>query len=823
MITTPAAVLDLLQGESRETHWRLLIEDADGTMRDYADQGGVDWRDSAEWGKTVDSVMADGVVELAREAGGLSLAPMVDGSSLNRNAAGGTAPAIDMGRALEIWVQVTAGGAAAVEADWVLVYDAIIQKVDWAKTLKLSTLDRSSLLNKIIRTDTTYGTPGGTAVETVMQQVIDDNLGVGVFTLQVPTSPGFMVTEYPHGDGTLVGKTVRQALDDLSAAFAGYVDYRAALTLIVPDRTEPTAVSADATIGPEHYKAIPKLDVDLDAIRNVVRVTFRNVATGEVEFVEVTHAGSIAAYDEQFIGITEGDTSPIDTTPEATDMANDVLSDLAVQRVQQQVQDWFFYPVELGDHITWKANGKHYDTDQHWAVTGYRHRLSRTARETTFDVRGAASGGYRRWIRRAGTGVVEERIAEITGLEGHVTSASEVKAVVVANDEAANIYVTVGVGSTPLDPTAGANDGTLAGRSGTIATGITAVDGSNVTIKAVAADAAGALGPVQSVTFAAYRRMTIPEGLQRSKGGQNLLPLDAGTEEASTAASWKVMTVTLADADLDVGDVVSFSGELDRGAAPDQVRLVLRFLDVSSGVLATHVSPNATTAAYERLELADKTIPASTVTIQAYAENPTLTGASIKARRFMLNEGPIPLTFKRPPLRKGRGTPEDLWPTKYVGEVPTHVRNETAGTDVPGSSVFDKTADDAADVAYDSPASGVTIQSLKPAEAGAEVNPPAIESADVSVADTGTDDIYSASWSVSDAVTGSYNVRIRYYKGSALVQTNTVVATNLSEIHTETGAGNGVADLHHGDLQLLDSGGNAVGGMVETRERQSTI
>lgn len=401
MIATSAEVLARLQGANRETHWRLLIEDADGTMRDYSDQGGVDWRESAEWGKTVDSVMADGVVELASKVGDLSLAPMIEGSSLNRDAADAFAPAIDMGRALEVWVQATDPGAPAVEADWVLVYDAIIQKVDWAKTVKLSTLDRSALLNKIIRTDTTYGSSGGTAVETVMQQVIDDNLGAGVFTLAVPSSPGFMVTEYPHGDATLVGKTVRQALDDLSAAFAGYVDYRSDLTLIVPDRTEPTAGSAEATIGPEHYKAIPKLDVDLDAIRNVVRITFRDSATGEVEFVEVEHAGSIAAYEEQFIGIMEGDPSPIDTTSEATDMANDILSDLAVQRVQQQVQDWFFYPVELGDHITWKANGKHYDTDQHWAVTGFRHRLSKDKRETTFDVRGAASGGYRRWLRRA--------------------------------------------------------------------------------------------------------------------------------------------------------------------------------------------------------------------------------------------------------------------------------------------------------------------------------------------------------------------------------------------------------------------------------------
>lgn len=72
---------------------------------------------------------------------------------------------------------------------------------------------------------------------------------------------------------------------------------------------------------------------------------------------------------------------------------------------------------------------------------------------------------------------------------------------VAGDEEAADIYVTVGDGTTPSDPTAVANDGTLSGRVGTIETGVAIATGNHVIVKAVAADADGNLGPVTTARF----------------------------------------------------------------------------------------------------------------------------------------------------------------------------------------------------------------------------------------------------------------------------------------------------------------------------------
>lgn len=105
-------------------------------------------------------------------------------------------------------------------------------------------------------------------------------------------------------------------------------------------------------------------------------------------------------------------------------------------------------------------------------------------------------------------------------------------------------------------------------------------------------------------------------------------------------------------------------------------------------------------------------------------------------------------------------------------------------------------------------------------------NPPSIKSAGLFVQDNGTDEVYSSDWTISDAVTTSYNVRIRYYKEGVRAGTNTVTATNLSDTFTNTGAGGSTAgneDMHHADFQLLDSGGNVVGGLLEHPETVEAI
>jgi hypothetical protein len=67
-----------------------------------------------------------------------------------------------------------------------------------------------------------------------------------------------------------------------------------------------------------------------------------------------------------------------------------------------------------------------------------------------------------------------------------------------AAEDQAFIYITVGDGSAPADPTAAANDGIITGPSGTIDTGIKITTGNVAFVKAASADASGILSTVAS-------------------------------------------------------------------------------------------------------------------------------------------------------------------------------------------------------------------------------------------------------------------------------------------------------------------------------------
>lgn len=78
------------------------------------------------------------------------------------------------------------------------------------------------------------------------------------------------------------------------------------------------------------------------------------------------------------------------------------------------------------------------------------------------------------------------------------TDTGEARVSVTGDEDAVNLYVTVGEDSTPSDPTAASNDGSISGRSGTATTSVSVAVGSDAIVKAVAEDSNGVLGPVQS-------------------------------------------------------------------------------------------------------------------------------------------------------------------------------------------------------------------------------------------------------------------------------------------------------------------------------------
>ena len=123
---------------------------------------------------------------------------------------------------------------------------------------------------------------------------------------------------------------------------------------------------------------------------------------------------------------------------------------------------------------------------------------------------GATEGAWSSYVKAKPTLLAEQlpnipQTAEVTGCEISFDANGYVVASVAGDLDTDNIYITVGDGSAPSDPTAASNHGTVAARSGTITTTQKITTGNDAYVKAVAANAFASLGEVR--TFRAARRL----------------------------------------------------------------------------------------------------------------------------------------------------------------------------------------------------------------------------------------------------------------------------------------------------------------------------
>lgn len=137
------------------------------------------------------------------------------------------------------------------------------------------------------------------------------------------------------------------------------------------------------------------------------------------------------------------------------------------------------------------------------------------------------------------------RRAPLTGINWERDQNGEAVVTVFGDEEAADVYVTVGDGTTPADPTAGANDGSVSGRVGTIETGVAITTGNAAIIKAVSADAAGNLGPVTTSRFSARLGPFHKDTSTRSTSGTGEDTLETITVPANTLGANGVLKLIL--------------------------------------------------------------------------------------------------------------------------------------------------------------------------------------------------------------------------------------------------------------------------------------
>ncbi len=452
MRTLTATQLEALQSRTYQEFVRVDVQNADGTWIDYSVAGGLDWLLDWSVSFNVDQACWDIRVTLQRENGALSLAPLRTDSALNVDDLGAYAPAIDSGRGIRVYCAVLLTGPPSA-SDWVLLCpEGEIDEVDAAsEDVKIAARSRlgARAQDSIIEDPTTYGSEVGEAIEDVMQLILDD-WHPSTPTLSVPASPGFNITPTPYrgipvmeaelGLAALIGYYMREQWDNVSEAFE--------LTFGEPDRS-PASTAYDFT--DDDYFDVEQLKIHRSRVRNVIRVYYYGLS-GIQDFVEVSDAASIAKYGRRPYHIVEPRDSPIDTSTEATALANAALSDLKDPTMDKKVRMRFWWPAMLDDFYGFLANGVHYDADQELAVTGVEHRGNRDGTIDTFlFVTGqpVAFGAYWFKRRRVRASPRPQRDTRILSVEPRFGTGGQLSLTVTVGLEVGSVKAVAEAGSDP--------------------------------------------------------------------------------------------------------------------------------------------------------------------------------------------------------------------------------------------------------------------------------------------------------------------------------------------------------------------------------------
>lgn len=243
--------------------------------------------------------------------------------------------------------------------------------------------------------------PTGTAI-------FGDVTSPGDIEVYPPTSPGWNLNVFQAKRESVwnamselaqqIGWDLRWKWDPVEAGFR--------LHLYDPNRSKTTPDRV-LSFGAE-VRGYDSVDLDIANVRNVVRVVYSDSAdrdsrgTAKRKWVQVTDSTSLARFGRRFMEAAESSSSSIDSSGEATTMANAMLSDLASPVADVNVRMCFFPWVELTDLLGLPADGRRFTSQQNLAVTSYDNEWSDGRGSTKVAVRGKPSSGWYRWARISG-------------------------------------------------------------------------------------------------------------------------------------------------------------------------------------------------------------------------------------------------------------------------------------------------------------------------------------------------------------------------------------------------------------------------------------
>ena len=594
---------DLLQSPKYQVWARVEIEDSTGGLINLSALSSADWVQALRWDLDLDTPVMQLTAELARDRGpstGQSLSPLDSDSTFNVNSTAGFASLIYPGRDFNAYTRVTAAGAtqpASSAMDW--VFQGELDEVAWENSpmqLVARSKNMAMLMDRWIEsTEKSYGSAAGVAIETVIESVITDHTTLAAGILLTTASPSFLIAPAYHQEKMrvldavtaltqLIGWNIQEVWSTASTSWR--------LKFSEPRRTA-TSSQKDWTFGSSAYYGVKAMSVSREDVRNKVNVVFWG-SSGST-FVLVQSTSSQDKYGLRWMEFEEARNSAIDTSSEANTLGQSALDDLKEPPAMHAIELPYWYPGELGDYYEFLPNGIHYATAQYLASYGISHEISMKRQRTQVRVRGQPAGHYLQWLQyRHGGNLV---FAEVLGTE--ITFDADAKAVVsVIGTEliAKNIYVTVGDGTTPADPTAASNHGSISGQRGVITSTVAITAGKKAVVKVVAADAAGILGPV--VTVESARRDA---------------PFHAdSTDRATNSTTFGILGAAIALPVGSVGSTAAFrfewQGALTHGGSTQNGQFIVYWSTASTsggvdlanvlvGVAATSNSPSGVTVA----------------------------------------------------------------------------------------------------------------------------------------------------------------------------------------------------------------------------------
>lgn len=288
-------------------------------------------------------------------------------------------------------------------------YDTLAVK-DSPAVIQIAGRDSGAvLLDGYIRIKRTYGTAGGVSLESALQSMIDDNAtdnNYSSLTLFVPVPSGIIVNSWEQSPGNLM-----QALNAAAQKFGFVVRFRydasdvLRLTLWKPNRT---ATVEDFVLGPAEYLNIPINKLDKSGVRTVAEVRFFDAASGTIHTIKSPNpetSASITKYGKIYIGFDVSSSGPVNSDAKAQIYVDAVRADLETPALEQQIESYGLWWVQLGDYIKMLANDTHYDTAQFGGVMAFTHTFGAGTWRTVINLKGKPAGRYATWLSQGTTDV----------------------------------------------------------------------------------------------------------------------------------------------------------------------------------------------------------------------------------------------------------------------------------------------------------------------------------------------------------------------------------------------------------------------------------